>query len=152
MDATERWRKWKSFCCLFKVGLILIFSGSKVSILLYPFILTISSTISIGWVISGLQVGIFNSNSCFFFFISKPKSIKIFITSLSWILKPAILSNNFILNLILFFLFFAIFWISNLLIFPPQILVINCAALVKPISIDVGSIPLSNLNLLDLQF
>ena len=37
--------------------------------------------LSIGCVISGLQVGIVNCNSCFFFDISKPKLIKIFTMS-----------------------------------------------------------------------
>ena len=69
------------------MSLILIFSGSKVFMLLYPLILTISSTISIGSVMSGLQVGIFNSNSCFFLDISKPKLVKIFTMSLSFILN-----------------------------------------------------------------
>ena len=58
---------------------------------------------------SGLQEGIFNSNSNFFLETSKPKSIKILIISLSFTLKPAILSNKEILNLILFFLSFLIF-------------------------------------------
>ena len=58
---------------------------------------------------SGLQEGIFNSNSNFFLETSKPKSVKILIISLSFTLKPAILSNKEILNLILFFLSFLIF-------------------------------------------
>ena len=71
--------------------------------LLYPFILTISSTISIGWVISGLQVGIFKSNSNLFLETSNPRSVKIFTISLSFTLKPVIYSNKETLNLILFF-------------------------------------------------
>ena len=59
----------------------------------YPLILTISSTISIGWVISGLQVGIFKTNSIFFFETSNPRSVKILIISLSFTLKPVIFSN-----------------------------------------------------------
>ena len=146
MDATERCRKWKSFCCLFNVSLILVLSGSIVFILLYPLIRTISSTMSIGWVISGLQVGIIKSNSEFFLDISNPRSVKIFIISLSFTLKPVIFSNKEILNLIFVFLLFVVFCILNLLILPPQISEINWAAFVKPISIDWGSIPLSNLN------
>ena len=49
--------------------------------------------------ISGLHVGIVNSNSDFFLETLKPKSIKIFMTSLSFILKPAIFSNKEILTL-----------------------------------------------------
>ena len=95
---------------------------------------------------SGLHEGIINSNSYFFFAILKPKLFKIFIISLSLILKPAIFSNKDVLNIILLFISFFIFWTSNLLIFPPQISVISSAAFVNPNSIDFGSIPLSNLN------
>ena len=112
----------------------------------YPLILTISSTISIGWVISGLQVGIFKSNLNFSFETSNPRSVKILIISLSFTLKPVIFSNKETLNLILFFSCLSVFWISKLLILPPQISDINSAAFDKPNSIDWVSIPLSNLN------
>ena len=44
------------------------------------------------------------------------------------------------------FFVFSVFWISNSLISPPQISLINLAAFSRPCSMDSGSIPLSNLN------
>ena len=61
-------------------------------------------------------------------------------------LNPVILLNKLGSNLIILILFVSILWMSILLISPPQISLINNAALFKPSSIDNGSIPLSNLN------
>ena len=92
-------------------------------------------------------MGTIKCNFCFFFEIPKPKSVKILIISLSLTLKPVIFLKRGISNLIFLILLFLLIWISNLLILPPQISVIKLAAFERPSSIELGSMPLSNLNL-----
>ena len=101
---------------------------------------------SISCEISGLHVGTVNFKYFFSFLILKPRFSKILKISLVEILKPVIFSNKLISNLIVLIFSFSILWISILLISPPQISLINNAALFNPSSIDNGSIPLSNLN------
>ena len=112
-DAIERWKKWNNFCCLFSVAFFLIFRGSSILIWSYPFILTISSTISIGWLISGLQDGTIKFIIFFCFFILKPKSVNILIIFFSVTLNPVVFSNKESSNFIEFFLNFHYFEYQN---------------------------------------
>jgi hypothetical protein len=58
---------------------------------------------------------------------------------------PIIFSNFLISNFIVLFSCFCLPVIINLLASPPQILIINSAAVSNPSFIEFGSIPLSNL-------
>ena len=115
-----------------------------------PIILITSSTKSISPNISGLQVGTFTEKIFPFFFKLKPSFVKIFKIWFDLTFIPIVLVTMPGSKLISNDLNFLFCWISNLETSPPQILVIRSAAASRPDSIELGSIPLSNLNLASL--
>ena len=96
---------------------------------------------------SGLQDGTSKFKYSFLFLILKPRLRRIFSISLLLQSKPVIFLNKEIGNLIFLFLNCKFLFISILLILPPQIFCISSAPFIKPSSIELGSIPLSNLYL-----
>ena len=146
-DAKDLWDKWNNFCLKFKVSLSRFLSGSTNLIFSKPLILINSSIKSTSWLISGLQEGISTFKSFLPFLHWNPKDKNIFCASLIVIGIPIKFSNLLVSNLMM--LFFWVFFpvIINLLTWPPQILMINSAAISNPRETKLGSTPLSNLYL-----
>ena len=119
-------------------------------ILSKPYILKISSTISASPSISGLKLGTVISKILFFSTILKPRDSKIDFCLSLLISKPPRDLTLFVLKFILDCLLSKTLVLTESLTSPPHKSVIIFVAASTPHSIDVASIPLSNLYLASL--